>query len=140
MRKKLCLFQVMILACLMLLYCGKVNKDGEQITASMFMDKSWFRETEIDSENLYFSSDGMYSYYYGCGDSIFDADLCEGYTYDEKTHIITLKYSEKTENMISSITVKSCTDNTLVLDFNGETREFEAYEEAQEILDATENE
>ena len=37
-------------------------------------------------------------------------------------------------------TVKSCTDNTLVLTFNGETHEFEAYEEAQEILDATENE
>ena len=37
------------IACLLLLSCGKVNQDGEQITASMFMDKSWFRETEIDS-------------------------------------------------------------------------------------------
>lgn len=45
MRKNLCLFLVMIFACLMLLSCGKVNENGEPIATSMFTDKSWFRET-----------------------------------------------------------------------------------------------
>ena len=95
---------------------------------SNFFDITWIRDTCDCQETIRFRSDGSHSYSCSCGNSVNDADLCEGYQYDEQTKIITLDYEETTEFTINQITVKSCDGKTLVLDFNGEERTFLAAE------------
>lgn len=90
-----------------------------------FMDISWTRETEVDTEMIFFGSDGSFHYFCGCGNPVNDADLCEGYTYDEKSGSIILDCLETTEEMVTEIKVVSFDKNRLELDFNGEIRTFE---------------
>lgn len=89
-----------------------------------FSDISWTRETEADTEYIEFFSDGSFSYYCACGEPVNDSDLCEGYTYNDKTKTITLNCMEKTNSMVTTIVIKSCDENCLKLDFNGEVRKF----------------
>lgn len=90
-----------------------------------FTDISWTRKAENDTETLRFSSDGSYVYYCSCGNPVNDSDLNEGYTYNDKTKVITISYVETTDETVSEIKIEKCTDSVLKLNFNGEIREFE---------------
>ena len=89
-----------------------------------FADVEWTRTTEEDTEYIYFASDGGFSYSCGCGNPVNDSDLCNGYTYDDKTGTITLNYDETTDTTITEIKVKNYDGNSLELDFNGDIRKF----------------
>lgn len=98
---------------------------GTVETEYSFIDIRWTRTTEADTEFLHFSQEGQFSYSCACGNPVNDADLCEGYSYDPRTKTVTLHYPEKTDETITALLVKSCTEDTLVLDFDGDVRTFE---------------
>lgn len=131
--KKRYLFIVLVLfigVCL----CGCTKKENddkkekeESVDYSMyeFTDVRWERSAEHDSETLTLHSDGKFAYSCGCGNPVNDADVCEEYTYDEKTNIIQLKCLEELEGTITTIKLVKYDDKTLVLDFDGDIRTFE---------------
>ena len=90
----------------------------------LFTDISWSRKAEHDIETIRFGSDGSFTYYCACGNSVNDSDLNEGYTYDDETKTITVKYIETTEETVSIIKIEACDRESIKLDFNGEIREF----------------
>ena len=90
-----------------------------------FVNTSWTRDAEHDTETIRFGEDGSFSYYCGCGNPVNDSDLCEGYTYDDATKTITLNCIETTDEMVTTIKIVKCDENSLQLDFNGEIRIFE---------------
>ena len=108
---------ILLMVCLCFLAGCEKEKAG-------FMDISWTRETEVDTETIFFGSDGSFHYSCGCGNPVNDADLCEGYTYDEKNGSITLECIEITEKMVTEIEVVSFDEDTLELGFDGEIRKF----------------
>ena len=110
------IFLLMVCLCF-LTGCGKEEAG--------FTDISWTRDTEADTETIFFGSDGSFHYFCGCGNPVNDADLCEGYTYDEKSGSIMLDCFETTEEMVTEIRVVSFDKNRLKLDFDGEIRTFE---------------
>ena len=69
-------------------------------------------------------SDGSFVYYCACGNSVNDSDLSEGYTYDDVTKTITVKYIETTEETVSTIIIEECNIESIKLNFDGEIREF----------------
>ena len=98
---------------------------GCQAKPAGFSDIWWSRETEVDTETIYFGSDGSFRYSCGCGNPVNDADLCEGYAYDEKRGVIQLDCMEPTEEMVTEIAVIAFDEDRLELDFDGEIRIFE---------------
>ena len=101
------------------------NKGDNNTGTSTFMDISWTRDAGNDIETIRFSFEGDFTYYCACGNPVNDSDLCEGYTYDEKTKTITLDCLEITDEMVTTIKVVKYTDTVLELDFDGEIRRFE---------------
>ena len=91
----------------------------------LFTDISWTRKAEHDIETIRFGSNGEFAYWCACGNPVNDSDLNEGYTYDDETKIITLKYIEITQETISTIKIEKCDDKSIKLNFNGEIRCFE---------------
>ncbi len=89
-----------------------------------FVNVEWTRSTKGDTEFINFYDDGNFSYYCACGNPVNDSDLCDGFSYDDSTKTITLKYTEKTKETITKIIVEECTDDELVLNFNGDIRTF----------------
>lgn len=90
----------------------------------LFTDISWTRDSEHDIETISFKSDGRFVYYCSCGNPVNDSDLCEGYTYNEKTNEIKLDCFETTDEMVTNIKIINSTESILELDFNGEIRKF----------------
>ena len=103
---------------------GNTEPNGD-VSMDSFLNISWTRNAEHDTETIRFAEDGGFSYYCGCGNPVNDSDLCEGYTYDEATKTITLDCVETTEEMVTVIKVVQCDENSLHLDFDGEIRIFE---------------
>ncbi len=89
-----------------------------------FAEVSWVRNTEVCTETLRLSKDGSFSYFCSCGNPVNDADLIEGYTYDDSTKTITFDAIETTDEMVTKVKIVSCSDEKLILDFDGEKREF----------------
>ena len=124
--------RVLTLVCLLTLLMSLVaceknnNKIDNAVVYSKynFTDINWIRETETCTENIRFKANGDFSYFCSCGNSVNDADLIEGYTYNAKTQVITFDTLENTDSMITSVTVVSCDGKKLVLDFDGDQREF----------------
>ena len=90
-----------------------------------FVNISWTRDAEHDTETIRFGEDGSFTYYCGCGNPVNDSDLCDGYTYDDTTKTITLDCIETTDEMVTIIKIVKCDENSLHLDFDGEIRIFE---------------
>ena len=109
----------------LLLGCAK-NNIGETVDYSeySFTDILWTRKAEHDIETIRFGSDGSFVYYCACGNPVNDSDLNEGYTYDDKTKTITIKYIETTEETISTIKIEAYDDKSIKLNFDGEIIEF----------------
>ena len=105
---------------------NKANYTDEKIDYSeySFTDTIWTRSAEHDIETIIFSSDGSFTYYCACGNPVNDSDLNEGYTYDDETKTITIKYIETTEETVSTIKIEACDDKSIKLNFDGEIREF----------------
>ena len=90
-----------------------------------FVDTVWVRDAEHDTETIRFRKDGGFAYYCGCGNPVNDSDLCEGYTYDDATKTVTFQCIETTEEMVTTIKIVKCDENSLHLDFDGEIRIFQ---------------
>ena len=85
-----------------------------------FADKTWTRETEHDIENIRFTADGSFDYWCACGNPVMDSDISDGYTYDDKTKTITVKYLEPLEDTVSKIKIVKCDDESIELEVDGE--------------------
>ncbi len=127
---KKCIYLIALLFISTILFVGcSGNKNTEDTSVDYskysFVNTSWTRDAEHDTETIRFGEDGSFSYYCGCGNSVNDSDLCEGYTYDDATKTITLNCIETTEEMVTTIKIVKCDDNSLQLDFNGDIRIFQ---------------
>ena len=118
---------ILVLAALLLTGCDSTREEKQEKDYSKysFTDVSWTRDAENDIETIVFKSNGRFVYYCSCGNPVNDSDLCENYTYNDKTKEITLDCFEETEETITKIKVLKSTETTLELDFNGEIRKFE---------------
>ena len=104
------------------------NKKGENQNVDYskysFVNVSWTREAEHDTETIRFGADGSFSYSCSCGNPVNDSDLCEGYKYDDATKTITLNYVETTDETVTVIKIVKCDENSLHLDFNSDIKIF----------------
>ena len=128
MKKWVSLIVLILIVVVLFAGCGK-NEDSYAINVDYskypFVNTSWTRDAEHDIETLRFGADGKFTYYCACGNPVNDSDLCEGYTYDDATKTITLNCIETTDEMVTTIKIVKCDENSLQLDFNGEIRIFE---------------
>ena len=122
---------ILVLAALLLTGCDSTREEKQEKDYSKysFTDVSWTRDAENDIETIVFKSNGRFVYYCSCGNPVNDSDLCENYTYNDKTKEITLDCFEETEETITKIKVVKSTETTLELDFDGEIRTFQKSEE-----------
>ena len=121
---------ILILVAILLTGCTE-NKEKEtkiDYGKYLFTDVVWTRDSGHDIETIKFDADGSFRYYCACGNSVNDSDLCESYTYNDKTKEIKFNCFETTEEMITNIKIKEMTEDVLKLDFNGEIRIFEKEE------------
>ena len=128
MKKYISLLALILICAILFVGCsGNKNTDDSSIDYSKysFVNTSWTREAEHDTETIRFGEDGSFSYSCGCGNPVNDSDLCEGYTYDDATKTITLNCIESTDEMITTIKIVKCDESSLHLDFDGEIRIFE---------------
>lgn len=118
--------KIIVILLLVFLLTGCVNKKLNKIDYSMysFTNVSWTRDAGNDIETIRFNSDGGFSYYCACGNSVNDSDLCESYTYDDVSKEITFNCFETTEEMVTNIKIVEVSDEVLELDFDGEIRRF----------------
>lgn len=86
------------------------------------VSQSWERTTAEDTETIYFTEDGKFGYYCSCGSPVDYYDLCDSYKYDQETNTIKLKCLPGVK--VDKLKILEVTDTKLVLDFNGEKREF----------------
>ena len=117
-----------MIAALLFAGCGDHKKTEDQsadYSQYPFVNISWTRDAEHDTETIHFGEDGSFSYSCSCGNPVNDSDLCDGYTYDDATKTITLDCIETTDEMITIIKIVKCDENSLHLDFDGEIRIFE---------------
>ena len=121
MKKYISLFAFALVCAMLFVACAKKSIDYSEYS---FVNVSWTRDGEDDTETIRFGEDGSFSYSCGCGNSVNDSDLCEGYTYDDDTKTITLDCLEETDEMITVIKIVKCDENELHLDFDGDIRVF----------------
>ena len=128
MKKCLSLVTLFLVSAILFVGCGESKKNENanvDYSKYSFVDISWTRDAEHDSETIRFGKDGKFVYYCGCGNPVNDSDLCEGYTYDDATKTITLNCIETTDEMVTIIKIVQCDESSLHLDFDGEIRIFE---------------
>ena len=117
----------LMLLVLLLTGCGATKEKTQKKDYSeyLFTDVSWTRDGGNDIETIVFKSNGRFTYYCSCGNPVNDSDLCESYTYNDKTKEIKLECFETTDEMVTKIKVVNVSEDVLELDFNGEIRKFE---------------
>ena len=115
-----------VTAVLLLSFSSCTNADTKSVDYSKypFTDISWERKAKHDLETIRFGSDGSFAYWCACGNSVNDSDLSDGYSYDDKTKTITIRYFETTDETVSKIKIEMCDGKTIKLNFDGEIREF----------------
>lgn len=128
MKKCFSLITMVLICTILFVGCGETKKAEDtsvDYSKYSFVNVSWERDAEHDTETIRFGADGSFAYYCGCGNPVNDSDLCEGYTYDDATKTITLNCIETTDEMVTKIKIVKCEENSLHLDFDGEIRIFE---------------
>ena len=128
MKKIIYLIALFLITTILFAGCNDNNKPENQnldYSQYLFVNTSWVRDAEHDTETIRFGADGKFTYYCACGNPVNDSDLCEGYTYDYSTKNISLNCIETTDEMVTTIKILKCDENSLQLDFNGEIRIFE---------------
>ena len=116
---------ILLLGILFLTGCEDQKEEKIDYSEFAFSDVTWTRDAENDIETLRLKSDGSFAYYCSCGNPVNDSDMCESYTYDDKTKEIKFDCFETTDEMVTTVKVVKVTENTLELDFDGEIRTFE---------------
>lgn len=126
MKKYISLSIFVLLCAILFVGCANKKADDSVVDYSQysFVNISWTRDAENDTETIRFGDDGSFGYSCGCGNPVNDSDLCEGYTYDDETKTITLECIETTDEMVTVIKIVKCDENELQLDFDGEVRTF----------------
>ncbi len=127
MKKYISLFLLFFVIIVLFAGCNKTlktNNSSVDYSKYSFVNTSWSRDAEHDIETIRFGEDGSFSYSCACGNPVNDADLCEGYTYDDATKTITLDCLEITDEMVTVIKIVKSNEKELHLDFNGEIRIF----------------
>ena len=119
---------VALLSILFLTGCEEKQETKIDYSEYSFTEVIWTRDAENDIETLKLGADGHFTYYCACGNPVNDSDMCETYTYNDKTKEIKFDCFETTEETITTIKVIKSTENTLELDFDGEIRVFEKEE------------
>ena len=89
-----------------------------------FVGIDWVRVNGNDEEHLKFYSDGRFVYSTLDGKALNNADICTRYYYNETTKTIGLICYEEDSGTVKDIVIKDYNNNSLVLDFSGETRIF----------------
>lgn len=89
-----------------------------------FVGIDWVRVNGNDEEHLKFYSDGRFVYSTLDGKALNNADICTRYYYNETTKTIGLICYEEVSGTVKDIVIKDFNNNSLVLDFSGETRIF----------------
>lgn len=128
MKKYLSLVVPVLVCAILFIGCDgnkKTKVTNVDYSKCSFVNTSWTRDAEHDTETICFGEDGSFSYYCSCGNPVNDSDLCDGYTYDDATKTITLDYIESTDEIVTIIKIVKCDENSLHLDFDGEIRIFE---------------
>ena len=115
---------IMLFATIFLTGCSKEQTKQVDYSEYLFTNKNWTRDSGYDIETIKFKSDGSFTYYCSCGNPVNDSDMCETYTYNDKTKEIKLDCLETTEETIPTIKIEACNDTRIKLNFNGEIREF----------------
>ena len=115
---------LLVISVLFAVGCTDKTPDPVDYSEYPFTDTVWVRDAEHDTETIIFRADGSFTYYCGCGNPVNDSDLCEGYIYDNETQEIQLDCLEETDEMVTTIKIISVDEETLELDFDGETRTF----------------
>ena len=107
-------FIILMLMVLFLTGCSDTKEKVQEKDYSnyLFSDVTWVRDGGNDIETLVLKSDGRFTYYCSCGNPVNDSDLCESYTYNDKTKEIKLDCFEETEETITTIKVVSSTQTT----------------------------
>lgn len=123
MKKLVYLMVLFLITSILLVGCGN-NTQTVDYSKYSFVNTSWTRDAENDIETIRFGADGTFTYYCSCGNPVNDSDLCEGYAYDDSTKTITLNCIEITDEMVTTIKIIKCDEDSLYLDFDGETRVF----------------
>ena len=105
------------------------KEEGAAASAAAFADKEWLFYDEVAAEHhcLSFGSDGSYSYHCQCGEPIGDSDLYEKYEYDEAAGVI--KLSNDYDGETDEIRVLGFNEYHLMLEIDGEIRDFGLYEQ-----------
>ena len=127
MKKIIYLIALFLITTILFAGCNDNNKPENQnldYSQYLFVNTSWIRDAEHDTETIRFGADGKFTYYCACGNPVNNSDLCEGYTYDDSTKTISLNCIETTDEMVTTIKILKCDENSLQLDFDGETRIF----------------
>lgn len=122
MKRFIYLIALIFISTALFMGCSDNKKTEDQsvdYSKYSFVNASWTREAEHDTETIRFAEDGSFSYSCGCGNPVNDSDLCEGYTYDDSTKTISLNCIEKTDEMVTTIKIIKCDENSLHLDFDG---------------------
>lgn len=119
---------ILLLGILFLTGCEDKKEEKIDYSEYAFSDVTWTRDAENDIETLRLKSDGSFAYYCSCGNPVNDSDMCESYTYDDKTKEIKFDCFETTDEMVTTVKVVKVTEDTLELDFDGEIRIFEKEE------------
>ena len=119
---------VALLSILFLTGCEEKQETKIDYSEYSFTEVIWTRDAENDIETLKLGADGHFTYYCACGNPVNDSDMCETYTYNDKTKEIKLDCFETTEETVTTIKIVKSTENTLELDFDGEIRVFEKEE------------
>ena len=119
---------ILLLGILFLTGCEDKKEEKIDYSEYAFSDVTWTRDAENDIETLRLKSDGSFAYYCSCGNPVNDSDMCESYTYDDKTKEIKFDCFETTDEMVATVKVVKVTEDTLELDFDGEIRTFEKEE------------
>ena len=117
------LLAMLMMLSMVLVGCNKEEEKEEgpkDYSEFAFVDVSWKREGDHDLETIRFGADGSFTYSCACGNAVGDYDLCDEYTYDDKTKTITLNCLEEVEDMVTVIKVVKCEGDELQLDFDGE--------------------
>ena len=95
-------------------YNDKLNK--------VITTRAWERKSGGDTETIRFKENGDFSYSCSCGSPVDDYDLCDSYKYDDETGTIKLICSSGVK--VTKLKIVEATEKKLVLDFDGEKREF----------------
>ena len=116
---------ILMLSVLFLSGCEEKKNTKTDYSEYLFSDVVWTRDGGNDIETIVFKADGKFRYYCFCGNPVNDSDLCESYSYNDKTKEIKLNCFETTDEMVTNIKIVNMTEDVLELDFNGEIRKFE---------------